>query len=202
MFDEQTAETTLRSDFFGVSNYRSYYKDPTQLGHLAPNADFGFAYFRYATSQYLNISPMQKNFNQNAWEALESHVRITLRNLNPVRIDNLNPLGGEPATIFTGGFSDETNAVRRYLTSANTVLISNVFFKLVTFNNQAVVIFMFVDNRNSTPDGCFKGKLGQYFYYHCSVVNFFYNFGRYLEFEYQHKFESVYRNWRVLPIPN
>lgn len=69
-------QSRIPSTVFGIDSISKAYTDNNfNKGHLAPNADYDFSLFRKATSIYLNMAPMDADFNQKTWGALEAGVR-------------------------------------------------------------------------------------------------------------------------------
>lgn len=156
-----------------------------ERGHLAANADYQFAHFRKATYQYFNIAPMSPRFNKNDWKALESHVRIQVKAQRST------------AVIITGGLNYGTTH-RNYLNfNLRRVLIPNVFYKVISIGNRAIVLFMHVD-RNFIMNVCQKRIVGGLNYYYCSVHEFYINFQYILEYNFVNEIYSLYGHMGLL----
>jgi DNA/RNA endonuclease G (NUC1) len=104
------------------------YGGNVQKGHLSPNADFQFAPQRIASSIYLNAVPMDSNFNQNSWRALEDHVRRRIKTH-----------GNGDATVWTGIIPQKNGAS---LDNVKKIIsYPDIVWKIVKIGNDGIAFF-------------------------------------------------------------
>ncbi|KAL7023718.1 hypothetical protein ACKWTF_012752 [Chironomus riparius] len=166
------------SNFFEVKSVKSAFSTKQfHRGHYAPNADYPFAQHRRATFQYFNMGPMEARFNGKDWSQLESYVRKLVKH------------HGQTATVFTGGFvynsqsalasknrpinilnqNPQGNKVMMPGNQVKTILVPDLFWKIINIGNQGVAIFMFNDTTITQQNFC-QNLCQKYF---CCNVNEF-----------------------------
>lgn len=169
---------SVPSNFFEVKSVKTAFSSHQfHRGHYAPNADYPFAQHRRATFQYFNMGPMEPRFNGQAWGKLEAYVRRLVRH------------HGQTATVFTGGFvynsekalasknrpinilnqNPQGNKVMMPGHQVKTILIPDLFWKVVNIGNHGVAFFMFNDTGITQQNFC-SNRCQTYF---CCNVNEF-----------------------------
>lgn len=166
-------QSRISSTVFLIDSISDAYTDNNfNKGHLAPNADYDFSLFRKATSIYLNMAPMDPDFNQKNWGALEAGVRDYIKT------------NEYDATIYTGGFVMGT--VHTLANANNNIIpghqhtavkIPDLFWKIIIADGKGIAIYKLTKDIGNFPHCPLRGTT-----YYCNVKTFYDKFRRYMYF--------------------
>lgn len=126
-----------------LGQHQKYFTNNTYLsrGHLAPDADFIFSSWQFATYFYANVCPQFQSINGGNWVSIETIVR----RLAEQQQTNLN--------IYTGAYdqlelpSESGNLVPLFLSDTNQIEVPKYLWKIVhNPRTQSAIVFITLNN--------------------------------------------------------